>query len=93
MTRGFILERTVGHVMPVDSVGFSLKYGETLGLVSESGSGKTTAGCPPAEAAPVVMSMRRGRVCEAPHQAHGWRSGRGASAVHSAPEGALSPPG
>jgi len=41
--RGF-LKRVVGHVKAVDDVNFYVKEGETLGLVGESGCGKTTTG-------------------------------------------------
>lgn len=39
-----IFSKTVGYVKAVDDVSFTIKKGETLGLVGESGCGKTTTG-------------------------------------------------
>ena len=41
---GGILHRKVGEVKAVDDVSFTIRKGETLGLVGESGCGKTTVG-------------------------------------------------
>jgi oligopeptide transport system ATP-binding protein len=41
---GFIIQRQVGAVRAVDGISFDIKRGETLGLVGESGCGKSTTG-------------------------------------------------
>ena len=42
--RGGLLKRVVAQVKAVDDVSFSIRRGETFGLVGESGCGKTTVG-------------------------------------------------
>src|SRR5512142_1059685 len=44
ITRGILWQRQVGAVKAVDGVTFDILVGETLGLVGESGCGKTTTG-------------------------------------------------
>ena len=41
---GGVLQRKIGEVQAVDDVSFTIRRGETLGLVGESGCGKTTVG-------------------------------------------------
>ncbi|MEH7239279.1 ABC transporter ATP-binding protein [Bacillus sp. JJ1562] len=42
--KGGFMRKTIGHVKAVDGVSFDIKEGETLGLVGESGCGKSTTG-------------------------------------------------
>ena len=42
--RGGLIQRTLNHVRAVDGISFGIRKGTTLGLVGESGCGKTTVG-------------------------------------------------
>jgi len=44
ITTGIIFQKTIGYVHAVEDVSFDVNPGETLGLVGESGCGKTTTG-------------------------------------------------
>jgi oligopeptide transport system ATP-binding protein len=44
ITRGILIQREIGAVKAVDDITFDIYKGETLGLVGESGCGKTTTG-------------------------------------------------
>ena len=44
ITQGIVFQKEIGAVKAVDDVNFQIRSGETLGLVGESGCGKTTTG-------------------------------------------------
>jgi len=44
LVKGIVRRKKIGDIKAVDNVSFSIKKGETLGLVGESGCGKTTTG-------------------------------------------------
>ncbi len=56
ITQGIIFQRHIGDIKAVDGISFYIRRGETLGLVGESGCGKSID--PPRE-----MSTLRARTC------------------------------
>ena len=44
ITQGIVFRKTIGHVHAVDDISFDIYEGETLGLVGETGCGKSTTG-------------------------------------------------
>ena len=54
VTAGAVIQRKIGTVKAVSDVSFSVRRGETFGLVGESGCGKTTIGW-------LIVGARTGR--------------------------------
>src|SRR5690349_23304048 len=71
LTQGIVLKRKIGAVQAVDGVSFDLKRGETLGLVGESGCGKSTV-------AKLLMGL------EKPTSGHAYYEGEDIFTFHGA---------
>jgi oligopeptide transport system ATP-binding protein len=59
VTKGIIIQRQVGAVRAVDGISFTISQGDTLGLVGESGCGKTTVGRTILRLYPITSGMVR----------------------------------
>ena len=68
-----IIKRTVGHVRAVDGIDLDVYRGETLGLVGESGCGKTTLGKSILQLVPMTDGSMEYRFAD------GWKDLRGLS--------------
>ena len=71
VTSGVLVQRTVGYIKAIDDVSFVVKRGETLGLVGESGCGKTDGAVHPA----AVSAHRRHRPVRWQRPVHHERAG------------------
>lgn len=93
VTRGALLRRTIGHIKAVDGVSFAIARGETLGLVGESGCGKTTVGrCILKLETPTNGQIRfDGQDVHALNQQSDKRFRRGVQAIFQDPYGSLNP--
>jgi len=91
--RGLILSRAIGAIKALDGVDFVLRRGETLGLVGESGCGKTTTArlvlCLERPTAGQVLYRGRDVHTLRPHELRGYR--RAIQAVFQDPYGSLNP--